>query len=103
MLLIPHLIEKDVAVLLECPRMSLGIYASSRGYIAGSLRWNVSFGFNGGTIENTELTQVVFIKDGGGWIDCSKFPGSGLSIPGFFRRDIQVGDERHATYAHSEL
>lgn len=33
---------QDVAALLECPRISLGIYASSRGYIAGCLRWNVS-------------------------------------------------------------
>lgn len=31
----------DVVSLLECPRECLGIFASSKGYIAGDLEWNV--------------------------------------------------------------
>jgi meiotic recombination protein SPO11 len=32
-----------VVSIVKCPRESLGIYASSRGWIAGSLQWNVSW------------------------------------------------------------
>lgn len=31
----------DVVSILECPRQCLGIYASSKGFIAGDIEWNV--------------------------------------------------------------
>ena len=33
---------QEVVSIIQCPRECLGIFASSRGWIAGTLQWNVS-------------------------------------------------------------
>jgi DNA topoisomerase VI subunit A len=58
---------QEVVSIIQCPRECLGIFASSRGWIAGTLEWN----------------------EGYGWIDCAK-SGTALQIPGILPSTLKV-------------
>jgi DNA topoisomerase VI subunit A len=32
---------QEISCLFKCPRSSLGIFSTSKGYLAGSLKWDV--------------------------------------------------------------
>lgn len=36
-------IIQDIVAMLHCPRQCLGLFATSRGFISGSLMWNVKY------------------------------------------------------------
>jgi DNA topoisomerase VI subunit A len=59
---------QDIVGLLEVPRSCLGLFATSKGFIAGNLLWN----------------------EGNGWIDGSKIGSPGIPIPGMIPEKLKI-------------